>query len=302
MTFKYIKIFAVNHLRAFMSESEHVMNINVALQCCINDYLLWLVTFQKSCMFQNIRSTNIARYDWIGSQATFHEWMLYPSVGVVITSSGVLLIWKPRSCSPWQSINFENAKHRTTRHKKAECDVHYSKFSFFFRCHVGLERELWPRRSFSGKPLCVIGGGASWGNARDSGGGGGGPGGRKGGEGPSWGLQSATEIPAAAAGDCHGHGGNHLANKVSPARYVAHRRKERTSSKSKIVISFWGTFLFQSENSLKFFTIDISHLLQVVWQIQGVLTEGHWLKEVNEIDQLAPVELFSPVLCWNEVD
>ena len=85
---------------------------------------------------------------------------------------------------------------------------------------------------------------ASWGSARDSGGGGGGPGGRKGGEGPSWGLQSATEIPAAAAGDCHGHGGNHLA-KVSPARYVAHRRKERTSSKSKIVISF----LFQSENS-----------------------------------------------------
>ena len=62
--------------------------------------------------------------------------------------------------------------------------------------------------------------------------------------GPSWGLQSATEIPAAAEGDCHGHGGNHLA-KVSPARYVAHRRKERTSSKSKIVISF----LFQSENS-----------------------------------------------------
>ena len=131
MTFKYIKIFAVNHLRAFMSESEHVMNINVALQCCINDYLLWLVTFQKSCMFQNIRSTNIVRYDWLGSQATFHEWMLYPSVGVIITSSGVLLIWKPRSCSPWQSINFENAKHRTTRHKKAECDVHYSKFSFF---------------------------------------------------------------------------------------------------------------------------------------------------------------------------
>ena len=29
------------------------------------------------------------------------------------------------------AINFENAKHRTARHKKAECDVHYSKFSFF---------------------------------------------------------------------------------------------------------------------------------------------------------------------------
>ena len=52
---------------------------------------------------------------------------------------------------------------------------------------------------------------------------------------------------------------------------------------------------------LKFFNMDISHLLQVVWQIQGVLTEGHWLKEVIEIDQSAPVELFSPVLCWNEV-
>ena len=27
----------------------------------------------------------------------------------------------------------------------------------FFRCHIGLERELWPIRSFSGKPPCVTG-------------------------------------------------------------------------------------------------------------------------------------------------
>ena len=149
------------------------MNINVALQCCINDYLLWLVTFQKSCMFQNIRSTNIARYDWLRSQDTFHEWMLSPSVGVIITSSGVLLIWKPRSCSPWQIINFENAKHRTTRHKKKLNVMCITQSSGSFRCHIGLERELWPRRSFSGKPLCVTGEGASWGSARDSSGGGG---------------------------------------------------------------------------------------------------------------------------------
>ena len=34
MTFKYIKIFAVNHLRAFMSESEHVMLAINEYQCC----------------------------------------------------------------------------------------------------------------------------------------------------------------------------------------------------------------------------------------------------------------------------
>ena len=34
MTFKYITIFAVNHLRAFMSESEHVMWAINEYQCC----------------------------------------------------------------------------------------------------------------------------------------------------------------------------------------------------------------------------------------------------------------------------
>ena len=39
--------------------------------------------------------------------------------------------------------------------------------------------------------------------------------------------------------------------------------------------AFEGPSFFSRKIPLSFFSVDISHLLQVVWQIQGVLTEGH---------------------------
>ena len=84
--------------------------------------------------------------------------MLYPSVGVIITPSGVLLIWKPRSCFPWQIINFKTQNIGQIGTKKAEYDVHHSKFRFFSGATLDWKGScLWPIRSFSGKPPCVTG-------------------------------------------------------------------------------------------------------------------------------------------------